>query len=107
VLFWCDIRQGAGSAARVEAFKDCINSIIENAEKNGLPGLREVNEVYPWIAQMLFIDPNVAKNYVEPLGQAKFDKAVGNMVNNLIYLFYISRLQCRISCSEYRSCALM
>ena len=46
---------------------------------------------------MLFIDPNVAKNYVEPLGQAKFDKAVGNMVSSSC----ISHLQCRIGCSEY------
>jgi hypothetical protein len=43
-----------------------------------------VDQVYPEIAQMLFIDVEVAKAYVEPLGQAKFDKAVGSMVSELL-----------------------
>eukprot|EP01038_Epipyxis_sp_PR26KG_P012590 gene12590-16883_t len=74
--------EGSGKVNRVKAFKDCINQIIRKNELENKTGLKEVMNEYVWIANMLFIDPNLAKNYVEPLGKTKFDKAVGDLLMN-------------------------
>lgn len=78
--------EGAGKRARVDAFKDSIDVILAAASAaagagaSASSGLREVEAVYGFIAQMLFISPDQAKAYVQPLGQARFDKAVGSIL---------------------------
>ncbi len=78
--------EGAGKRARVDAFKEAIDVVLAAASAaagsgaSASSGLKEVEGVYGYIAQMLFISPEQAKAYVQPLGQARFDKAVGSIL---------------------------
>lgn len=71
--------EGKGKSIKFEAFKEIINGILTKRENIG-GGLKEVDRVYRWIAEYLTIDESVAKNYIGPLAQAKFDKAIGSIL---------------------------
>jgi hypothetical protein len=72
----------AGKKARMDAFRESVDKIIENADERGMSGFKEVDELYPKIAEMLDIDMDQAEAYVAPLGQTKFDKSVGSILMN-------------------------
>lgn len=74
--------EGGGPRCRVQAFKNCIDSIMATSEEKGESPIRAVDAVYLDIAKMLFIDQERAKAYVLPLGQAKFDKKIGSTLMN-------------------------
>jgi hypothetical protein len=82
-----------GNKIRLQAFRETISYIIDNPQKDSAFEvndrskqseqrniLLEVQSIFPSIAEMLKVDPNLAKEYVMPLGQAKFDKAVGQLL---------------------------
>jgi gas vesicle protein len=72
----------AGKKARMDAFRESVDKIIESANESGLSGYKEVDELYPKVAEMLDIDIEQARAYVAPLGQSKFDKSVGSILMN-------------------------
>ena len=43
--------EGTGKKARFEAFKGCVDSIINGAEERGVSGFREVDAMYPEVSE--------------------------------------------------------
>lgn len=73
--------EGEGQECRVRAFQSAIDEIIAEGERRGR-GLRDIQNVYPWIAGILQLTTATADAYVKPLGQTRFDKTVGEMLLN-------------------------
>lgn len=73
---------GIGPQCRLSAFKSSVNWVIDGSGGVGKGGLKEIEGVYPKLAEMLQISASVAAGYVNPLGQAKFDKFVGSLLMN-------------------------
>jgi len=71
-----------GPQMRSQALREIVSSIIRNSDMKGRNSLEDVEQNYRWIAEVLLIDPIVAKRYVTPLGLARFDKTVRGMLLN-------------------------
>lgn len=71
-----------GAQVRTQALREIVNTIIRNSDAKGRNSLEDVEQNYRWIAEVLLIDPTIAKRYVAPLGLARFDKTVRGLLLN-------------------------
>jgi len=71
-----------GPQVRTQALREIVNTIIRNSDAKGRNSLEDVEQNYRWIAEVLLIDPIIAKRYVAPLGLARFDKTVRGLLLN-------------------------
>lgn len=71
-----------GLQVRTQALREIVNTIIRNSDAKGRNSLEDVEQNYRWIAEVLLIDPSIAKRYVTPLGLARFDKTVRGLLLN-------------------------
>lgn len=74
--------EGAGAECRMRAFQTAIDEMVSAGEHRGGRGLRDVQAVYPSMANILGLPASAAEEYVKPLGQTRFDKTVGEMLLN-------------------------
>jgi hypothetical protein len=71
--------EGSSRVLKFQAFQDVIAGILADYEgRSG--GLKEVQRVYFAVATYLGVDEKLARSYIEPLAQEKFDKAIGSIL---------------------------
>lgn len=47
--------ENAGQKARMNAFRESVDNIIESADERGVSGFKEVDEVYPMVRCMHYL----------------------------------------------------
>ena len=68
-------------ACRLKAFKAAVNDLMKASDGEAFAtGRQKVETLYPALATFLGLPPGKAKSFVFPLGQERFDKAVGSVL---------------------------